>query len=135
MVTQSTQKIGCLPTVVIGFFVLAIIGAIMGRDRKPGETVSAPLADIQWEQGTSSDGYPQRWASMSFERCIASKSAALANLNVNPRRLIEIVNTGVLTMTRVCLDDGTSMLITCSKPDAKMLLTVSPHTTDVGCPS
>lgn len=70
--------------------------------------------------------------SMSFEACLAAKERTIASLGVNPRDIIPIVNTNVMTMTRVCTADG-SVLITCSKPDSKMVITRSPHSESVGC--
>lgn len=69
---------------------------------------------------------------MDFQSCLATRSQVIAQLNVNPRDIIEIVNTGMLTVTRVCTSDG-SVLITCSKEDRKMVVTQSPHSETVGC--
>jgi hypothetical protein len=69
---------------------------------------------------------------MSFSACLGMKAKVLADLNVRPGDIREIVNTSTLTMTRVCTADG-SLLITCSEADQKMVLTTSPHGADVGC--
>lgn len=62
--------------------------------------------------------------SVSFDECIARRELVIAKLNVNPRDIVPIVNTGILTMTRVCTSDG-SVLVSCSKPDSKMVITQS----------
>jgi len=69
---------------------------------------------------------------MSFQDCLSRKTQVIASLGVNPRHIIPIVNTGIMTMDRICTSDG-SVLITCSKPDRKMIVTKSAATADVGC--
>lgn len=100
----------------------------------PSESVPTAAADDGWRVKTNEEGLTTRTSSMTFEQCLAVRTRALAQLNVSPRKLIEIVNTNLMTITRVCLDDGKSLLITCSRPDAKMIISESRHTTDVGCP-
>jgi hypothetical protein len=70
--------------------------------------------------------------SMSFQDCLSRKTQIVASLNVNPRDIIPIVNTGIMTMDRICTSDG-SVLITCSKPDKKMVVTKSSENRSVGC--
>jgi len=77
-------------------------------------------------------GADSQSVSMSFEACLAAKERTIASLGVNSKDIIPIVNTNVMTMTRVCTADG-SVLITCSKPDSKMVITRSPHSESVGC--
>ncbi|WP_019097724.1 MULTISPECIES: hypothetical protein [Pseudomonas] len=62
--------------------------------------------------------------SMSFEKCQAAQANTIAQLNVPPDDIVHIVNTGVMTMTRIYVEDG-SVLITCSGPDNKMVITKS----------
>lgn len=59
---------------------------------------------------------------MSFEACIATIQRVAGDLGVVP---INIVETGILRMVRFPTDDG-SVLITCSKPDRKLVITRSP---------
>lgn len=61
---------------------------------------------------------------MTFEECLAHRERVIISLNVNPQNIIPVVNTGIVTITRICTADG-SVLITCSKPDQKMVLTMS----------
>lgn len=62
---------------------------------------------------------------LSFNNYIAKREQVVASLNVNHRAIAPVVNTGIMTMTRICTADG-SVLITCSKPDAKMVFNKSP---------
>lgn len=61
---------------------------------------------------------------MSFDQCLLTKAKTIASLNVDPGRIVDIVNTGIVTMTKICTDDG-AVIITCSKPDRKMVITTS----------
>lgn len=70
--------------------------------------------------------------SVSFDECLARKAQVIASLGVNPRDIIPIVNTAIMTMDRICTVDG-SVLITCSKLDRKMAVTKSSAHHDVGC--
>ena len=63
--------------------------------------------------------------SMSFEQCLATREKTIASLKANPRDVIHIVNTSIMTMTRICTADG-SVVITCSKPDEQMVIRQSP---------
>lgn len=60
----------------------------------------------------------------TFDECLATQSRVIAQLNVSPSDIVHIVNTSQMTMTRVCTVDG-SVLISCSKPDEKMVITKS----------
>lgn len=62
--------------------------------------------------------------SMSFEKCQAAQANTIAQLNVPPSDIVHIVNTSAMTMTRVYVADG-SVIITCSAPDNKMVITKS----------
>ena len=62
--------------------------------------------------------------SLSFENCLARKEAVISQLGVNPRDIIPVVNTNIMTMTKLCTVDG-SVIVTCSKPDRKMVITQS----------
>lgn len=61
---------------------------------------------------------------MSFEKCQAAQANTIAQLNVPPGDIVHIVNTSVMTMTRLYTADG-SVIITCSAPDNKMVITKS----------
>jgi hypothetical protein len=61
---------------------------------------------------------------MSFEACVRSIQTTAAQLGMAP---INIVETNILRMVRFCAADGQSVLVTCSQPDGKRAITVSPH--------
>lgn len=62
--------------------------------------------------------------SMSFEKCQAAQANTIAQLNVPPGDIVHIVNTSTMTMTRLYVEDG-SVIVTCSAPDQKMVITKS----------
>jgi hypothetical protein len=64
-----------------------------------------------------------RAINMSFEKCLATIRQTSSDLGVAP---INIVETNVMRMVRFPTSDG-SVLITCSRPDQRMVLTKSPH--------
>ena len=59
--------------------------------------------------------------SMSFEKCQAVQASTIAQLNVPPK---DIVNTSTMTVTKLYVEDG-SVIVTCSAPDQKMVITKS----------
>lgn len=63
---------------------------------------------------------------MSYYKCLSAKDE-MANDYRSVARVVE-VNTGsdLFKTTRICASDG-SVLITCSKPDKKMVITRSNH--------
>lgn len=61
---------------------------------------------------------------LAFEECIARREAVITQLGISASNIIPIVNTSVMTMTKLCTADG-SLIVTCSKPDNKMVLTQS----------
>lgn len=62
--------------------------------------------------------------SLNFEECLARKEAVISQLGVNPKDIIPVVNTNIMTMTKLCTVDG-SVIVTCSRPDKKMVITQS----------
>ena len=62
--------------------------------------------------------------SMSFEKCQAVQRSTIAQLGVPASDVISVVNTNALTITRILTSDG-SILISCSAPDQKMVITTS----------
>lgn len=71
--------------------------------------------------GPASAAATSQTKTMSFEECLATIRAVSAQLGVAP---INIVETQILRMVRFPTSDG-SVLVTCSKPDRKMVLTKS----------
>lgn len=62
--------------------------------------------------------------SMSFEKCQAVQAKTIAQLNVPASDIVHVVNTSTLTITKIYTTDG-SILISCSNPDQKMVITKS----------
>jgi hypothetical protein len=60
---------------------------------------------------------------MSFETCLATISSVATELGVAPTNIVE---TSIMRIVRFNTVDG-SVLVTCSAPDHKMVLTRSPH--------
>lgn len=73
-------------------------------------------------------------ARASFEECLAVRENVITQFSVSPRNIITILNTNLVTITRLCTVDG-SVLISCSRPDEKMVITESPPDPTVGCPT
>jgi hypothetical protein len=61
--------------------------------------------------------------SMPFEQCLQVIRRTASELAVAP---VNIVETDILRMVRFCTVDG-SVLVSCSRPDEKMVLTRSPY--------
>lgn len=61
---------------------------------------------------------------MSFEECKYVRGRMISDFGIPSQDVVRIVETNIMTTTRICLKDG-SMLITCSRPDNKMVLTKS----------
>jgi len=70
-------------------------------------------------------------SSISFEQCVATIQATATKLGTVP---VNIVETSILRIVRFSAADG-SMLITCSKPDRKMIVQLSANRcgVDVEC--
>lgn len=69
---------------------------------------------------------------MEFDLCRKTVVSTILGLGVPWQDVKWIVRTDVLTMTRLCTADG-SVLITCSKPDAKMVTVKSSDNDGTGC--
>jgi hypothetical protein len=61
--------------------------------------------------------------SMSFEKCLATIAEVAESTGVDP---VNIVETSEVRVARFNTSDG-SVLVTCSSPDRKMIITRSPH--------
>jgi hypothetical protein len=60
---------------------------------------------------------------MPFDQCLRLIRQAGTQLGIPP---INIVETNDLRVTRFCTIDG-SVLVSCSRPDEKLVMTKSPH--------
>lgn len=107
---RSRRGLGLKPTSLV----LLIAGAVLGF-AAPGQAGA---------QTTTKE--------MPYEECLASKAEMQAQLAVQPERVFDIVSTGVVTITRLCTDEG-SVLIGCSKRSNGMVISVLPSQSAVGC--
>ena len=114
---------------------LSFAGGALSGCSKPQSESENRESTSEWTETVTQEGMKQRWAEMCFEKCVATRALTIASLNIPPSKTREILSTGMVTMTRICLDDGGSLLITCSTPDNRMIITESPHDKSVGCPS
>ena len=73
--------------------------------------------------GVSSNGMPTTTRTMNFDTCVRQIQAYAGSIGVAP---INIVETSDVRIVRFPATDG-SVLLTCSRPDRKMILVQSPH--------
>lgn len=59
-----------------------------------------------------------------LEQCRSRTAATIASLGVSQRHVVSVVDTNILSITRICTSDG-SVLVSCSVPDQKMVVTKS----------
>lgn len=71
----------------------------------------------------SSNGMPTVTKTMDFQVCLQTVQSMATELGVAP---INIVETTALRVVRFNTSDG-SVLVTCSKPDNKLVMVQSPH--------
>ena len=81
-------------------------------------SVRIVLAALAISAATAGLADTTKTTNTSFEKCLALIQAAATNTGVAP---VNIVETSILRMVRFPAADG-SLLITCSKPDAKMIV-------------
>ena len=69
---------------------------------------------------------------MGWDDCLAAKAEMQAKLDVMPRKVIDIVSSGALQVTRLCTSEGT-VSISCSKVSQTMTVTVRPQQSELAC--
>ena len=69
---------------------------------------------------------PSESRSMDFDECKKLQASTLLSSVGTKTKIFSTVTTDVLTSIRVCTADG-SVLLSCSKPDNKMVVTKSPY--------
>lgn len=69
---------------------------------------------------------------MPYERCIATVNRTVLQLGLSWQRAPIVLNSSDLYIRRMCTDTG-SVLITCSRPDQKMITSTSPYDPATGC--
>ena len=93
---------------------------------EPAPKPSEPTPEPPKQQAESSD-VESKTSSMDFATCqnfVLSSEAEMLSIGLATKT---IVQSDVLIIKRFCTADG-SVLMTCSKPDNKLVVTKSPHT-------
>jgi hypothetical protein len=69
---------------------------------------------------------------MGWDDCLAAKAEMQARLDVGPRKVIDIVTSAALNVTRLCTKDG-AVAISCSKENQTLSVTVRPQQSELSC--
>ena len=70
--------------------------------------------------------------SMLWDDCLATKAEIQARLDVGPKKVIDIVKSSALDVTRLCTKEGT-VAISCSKPNQTLIVSIRPHQSEMSC--
>jgi hypothetical protein len=73
-----------------------------------------------------------RTTSMPWEDCLAAKAEMQARLDVGPKKVIDIVKSAALDVTRLCTKEGT-VAISCSKANGTLIVSVRPQQSELSC--
>jgi hypothetical protein len=69
---------------------------------------------------------------MGWDDCLATKAEMQAKLDVVPDKVIDIVSSAALTVTRLCTSGG-AVSISCSKTNKTLIVTVRPQQSELSC--
>ena len=69
---------------------------------------------------------------MPWDDCLAFKAEMQAKLDVGPRKVIDIVNSASLTVTRLCTSQG-AVSISCSKANQTLIVSVRLQQSELAC--
>lgn len=69
---------------------------------------------------------------MGWDACLAAKAEMQAKLDIVPLKVIDIVSSTALQVTRLCTSEGT-VSISCSKASETMIVTVRPQQSELAC--
>jgi len=69
---------------------------------------------------------------MGWDDCLAAKAEMQARLDVVPRKVIDIVSSASLAVTRLCTSEG-AVAISCSKSARTLVVTVRPQQSELAC--
>ena len=69
---------------------------------------------------------------MPWDDCLATKAEMQARLDVGPQKVIEIVKSAALDVTRLCTKEGT-VAISCSRANQTLIVSVRPHQSELAC--
>lgn len=69
---------------------------------------------------------------MGWDDCLAVKAEMQARLDVVPRKVIDIVSSTSLSVTRLCTRQG-AVSISCSRTSQTLIVTVRPQQSELSC--
>jgi hypothetical protein len=69
---------------------------------------------------------------MLWDDCLAAKAEMQARLDVGPQKVIDIVKSAALDVTRLCTREGT-VAISCSKANQTLIVSVRPQQSELSC--
>ena len=69
---------------------------------------------------------------MGWDDCLAAKAEMQAKLDIMPRKVINIVSSAALQVTRLCTSEG-AVSISCSRAKGTMTVTVRPQQSELSC--
>ena len=69
---------------------------------------------------------------MLWDDCLAAKAEMQARLDVGPQKVIDIVKSAALDVTRLCTKEGT-VAISCSKANQTLIVSVRPQQSELSC--
>jgi hypothetical protein len=69
---------------------------------------------------------------MLWDDCLAAKAEMQARLDVGPKKVIDIVKSAALDVTRLCTKEGT-VAISCSKANQTLIVSVRPQQSELSC--
>ncbi len=69
---------------------------------------------------------------MAWDDCLIAKAEMQAKLDVVPRKVIDIISSSALAVTRLCTSEG-AVSISCSKTNQTLIVTVRPQQSELAC--
>jgi hypothetical protein len=69
---------------------------------------------------------------MLWDDCLAAKAEMQAKLDVGPKKVIDIVSSAALNVTRLCTKEGT-VAISCSKASQTLIVSIRPQQSELSC--
>ena len=69
---------------------------------------------------------------MLWDDCLAAKAEMQSRLDVGPKKVIDIVKSAALDVTRLCTKEGT-VAISCSKVNQTLIVSVRPQQSELAC--
>jgi F0F1-type ATP synthase assembly protein I len=124
--------VAVVPGFLLGIVTVTLFDQTAGSSPQPPaqpavEPIAAPQGMTEStgasDEASSAAQLESSSKSMSFERCISTIQDMSGQLGVAPNNIVE---TDVMRMVRFRASDG-SVLVTCSRPDQRMVITRSPN--------